>query len=106
MPGLWLIHTASVFYLYGWLIPRACELFKSSLALGEIVQTMSQTRYYYLYLSIPLNIFLILQIRRKYEFEIMKLRLWTKKHLPGLGWVLLVMTVIAIFLCSLNKAGG
>ena len=106
LPGLWLAHTASVLYLYWPLIPQACDFLGSSVSLGEILQTMSQAQYYYLYLSLPLNIFLLTRIRKSHEFEVMKFRLWTRKNLPGLGWVLGAILVAAVFLCSFNQNGG
>ena len=99
---MWSLHAASVIALYWPLVPKACGFLHSSLTFGEIIQSMSQARYYYLYLSIPLSIFLMARVRRAHELEIMKVRLWLKRCLPNLGWFLGIAAAAAIFACTLG----
>ena len=100
---LWLAHITSIVYLYWPLIPKICDIFHSSLSFGQIISTMSQAKYYYLYLSIPINVLLFLRIHKLHEFKVMKLRLWMKRHLIGLGWFLGIISMTVAFICTIEN---
>ena len=102
-----MVNTIGVVYVYYPLFIKLPRLFYGPGLLEKIMQTIYHPKYYYLYFGLSLTLWLCCRLYDAYEFIIMNVRLWLRRHfLIDLPLLMLLIAMIGALLCTKINMGN